>query len=159
MIMHLHQFESAFPWWLACGPLVALPTAALLLSPSSWPRWALMWLLAFSIYFGCKWLTLCRALVNDAPLWRQAAYLLLWPGMDATAFLSPSVATGPAPCKGMVACPGQAALGRGDFLRPGAVVALRIPVSDWVGRHVGYRLDAAFRVLPPGKLGVGVQLA
>lgn len=47
-----------------------------------------MWLLALSIYVGCKWLTLCRALVNEAPLWRQAAYLLLWPGMDATAFLS-----------------------------------------------------------------------
>jgi hypothetical protein len=47
-----------------------------------------MWLLASSIYAGCKWLTWRRAPASGAPLWRQAGYLLLWPGMDAAAFLS-----------------------------------------------------------------------
>ena len=49
-----------------------------------------MWLLAMSIYVGCKWLTWRRASVNGVPIWRQAGYLLLWPGMDAAAFLLPS---------------------------------------------------------------------
>ena len=97
----MQRFESAFPWWLACGPLLVLPAAALLLTPTAWPRWALMWLLALSIYAGCKWLRLCSAHVNGAPPWRRAAYLLLWPGMDATALLSPSIETGP-PSQGVL---------------------------------------------------------
>ena len=46
-----------------------------------------MWLLAFAIYVGCKWLTWRRTPVPDAPPWRHAGYLLAWPGLDAGAFL------------------------------------------------------------------------
>lgn len=50
--------------------------------------WMLMWLLAFAIYVGCKWLTLWQ--VNDPGVsrWRVWAYFFCWPGMDAPSFLS-----------------------------------------------------------------------
>ncbi len=93
-----------------------------------------MWLLAFSIYFGCKWLTLCRALVNDAPLWRQAAYLLLWPGMDATAFLSPSVATVPPPAKEWWLALGKLLLGAAIFFGLARSLPCGYPyLTGWVG--------------------------
>jgi hypothetical protein len=53
-----------------------------------------MWLLAGSIYGGCKWLTLIDSgLAGSAPLRRTLVYLLFWPGMDARSFLTsaPSV--------------------------------------------------------------------
>src|SRR5882672_8710865 len=70
--------------WL---PLSALPLMVVacrnLLQP-----WAFMWGLAVSIYFGLKWLTWWRARSRiEHPAWRSVAYLLAWPGMDATAFL------------------------------------------------------------------------
>lgn len=53
------------------------------------PSWALMWLLAFCIFAGCKWLTWRRRhLQVPHPGWRSAAYLFAWPGMDAASFLS-----------------------------------------------------------------------
>jgi len=76
------------PPWRGWGPLVLLPAAVLLLTPAAWPRWTFMWLLAGSIYAGCKWLTWRRTPVREAPAWRHAAYLLAWPGLDARAFLS-----------------------------------------------------------------------
>jgi hypothetical protein len=56
-------------------------------SPSDWPRWALMWAIAVGIYACCKWLTWQQAAVRHGASWKDAAYLLGWPGMDATAFL------------------------------------------------------------------------
>ena len=52
-----------------------------------WPRWAQMWTLAFTLYFACKWLTWQHAAVRGVALWKHPAYLLAWPGMDATGFL------------------------------------------------------------------------
>jgi Membrane bound O-acyl transferase family len=49
--------------------------------------WELMWVMAFSIYTGCKALTWRNARIPEAPAWKQAAYLLGWPGMDAVTFL------------------------------------------------------------------------
>jgi hypothetical protein len=46
-----------------------------------------MWLLAFAIYAGCKILTWSMS-SRTTPLTRQLGYLLLWPGMDADAFLN-----------------------------------------------------------------------
>lgn len=71
-------------------PLLVLPLAALLLVPDEWPRWALMWMLAFSIFAGCKWLTWKQAGIDNVPVWKQTAYLVAWPGLDAVAFLRPS---------------------------------------------------------------------
>jgi len=53
--------------------------------------WMLMWTTAGSLYAFCKWLS-----YRDAPArgtaanGRSLAYLLLWPGMDAAAFLARS---------------------------------------------------------------------
>jgi alginate O-acetyltransferase complex protein AlgI len=49
-----------------------------------------MWSIALAIYAGCKWLTWRRTPIA-APLWRHVAYLAGWPGMDAAAFLSPTL--------------------------------------------------------------------
>src|SRR5262245_53849999 len=74
--------------WRGWELLIALPVLVLILTPRDWPRWLLMWLLAGSIYFGCKWLTWRRTPIAGVPVWRHAAYLLAWPGMDAERFLS-----------------------------------------------------------------------
>lgn len=58
-----------------------------LLTVGQWPRWAEMWSIALVIYIGCKWLTWQAAAVHNIPVWKQCAYLLAWPGMDAASFL------------------------------------------------------------------------
>jgi alginate O-acetyltransferase complex protein AlgI len=57
-----------------------------------------MWALAFSIYFGLKWLSWSKARGLAAhPAWRSAAYLLAWPGMNAKSFLyGPNTTAAPA---------------------------------------------------------------
>lgn len=76
--------------WL---PLFVLPAAAAV-ACAKWPAWAFMWALAFSMYAGLKWLTLADSpFVRQASLRRSLAYLLLWPGMDADAFLAGTPAT------------------------------------------------------------------
>jgi hypothetical protein len=62
----------------------------------TWPRWALMWMLAIAIYMTCKWLTWRTARVRHAPVWKHAAYLVAWPGMDATSFLEERTVCGDA---------------------------------------------------------------
>lgn len=69
--------------WL---PIVALPAAVIWLTPADWPRWVFMWMFAFAIFAGCKWLT-WRTTPAGAPWPRQAGYLFAWPGMDAPSFL------------------------------------------------------------------------
>jgi hypothetical protein len=56
---------------------------------ADWPRWALMWLIAFVIFFTCKALTWRAASTKVVPRWRVGAYLLAWPGMNANRFLAP----------------------------------------------------------------------
>jgi len=72
--------------WVGWLPLCFLP----LISFSTRgfiPSWVFMWLLAFSIYVGLKWLTWWQARNNSVhPTWYSAAYLLGWPGMDADSF-------------------------------------------------------------------------
>lgn len=68
--------------------LLSIAVIALRLAPL--PPWGLMWTLAISIFAGCKWLTWHRETrQNRRPVSRlgKAAYLYLWPGMDARAFL------------------------------------------------------------------------
>jgi hypothetical protein len=55
--------------------------------PFEWPHWAQMWTLALAIYIGCKWLTWQQTTGRNVPVWKHAAYLLAWPGMDAASFL------------------------------------------------------------------------
>jgi D-alanyl-lipoteichoic acid acyltransferase DltB (MBOAT superfamily) len=53
-----------------------------------------MWLLAFALYGGCKWLTFWGALKRGGQLSaaRALGYLFLWPGMDAESFLGSKTA-------------------------------------------------------------------
>jgi alginate O-acetyltransferase complex protein AlgI len=82
------SFISRTRWCaLAILPLIALGTKPFL------PPWGFMWLMAFALFLGCKWLTLGIALQREGaacPV-RALAYLLAWPGMDATRFLSPEL--------------------------------------------------------------------
>src|SRR4051794_11855772 len=73
---------------LALLPLLALSAKPFL------PPWAFMWLLAFAIFFGCKWLTLGNAIRRSGTVcpFRATAYLFAWPGMDAARFLSRNLA-------------------------------------------------------------------
>jgi len=66
--------------WL---PLAVLPTLAIAISGNVAP-WVFMWLLAFALYAGCKWLTYRDALANgaSASLRTRLLYLLVWPGMS-----------------------------------------------------------------------------
>lgn len=75
----------SWPGWL---PLLVLPVSVLAAMPLDWPRWAVMWSLALSIFAGCKWLTWWNRRVAHASLARHAGYLLAWPGLDADAFLT-----------------------------------------------------------------------
>jgi hypothetical protein len=93
--------------WHAAGTSVAaaIPLALLVAIAGAMlpllPDWQAMWLLALAIYFGLKWLTLAAFLAGQggpargvstgraSPV-RVLGYLLLWPGMDARAFLDPA---------------------------------------------------------------------
>ena len=53
--------------------------------------WAFMFILAFSIYLGLKWLTWWRVERSVAhSTWRSMAYIVAWPGMNAESFLDES---------------------------------------------------------------------
>lgn len=75
--------------WIGWVALAVLPTAALTLRNVLLP-WVFMWLLAFAIFAGCKWQTFweARAGARRTNWKRIAAYLLLWPGMNAKEFLA-----------------------------------------------------------------------
>lgn len=67
------------------GLTMGLTLAVAMAGPTSVPAWGFMWLLAVTIFLGCKWLTLYRARL---PLTTEAvwSYVLLWPGMDARGY-------------------------------------------------------------------------
>jgi hypothetical protein len=87
--MGLADGTPTVPWWRGWAQILVLPPAVLLFTPADWPRWLLMWLLAFALYVGCKWLTWRRTPVAGLPWWQHAGYLFAWPGLDARAFLRP----------------------------------------------------------------------
>ena len=71
-------------------PPFALPALAWFTAPADLPRWAGMWLIACTMYAGLKWLSWWDARSIRVPVWRHAAYLFAWPGMDAPTFLGNS---------------------------------------------------------------------
>ena len=60
------------------------------------PGWAAMWILAVTEFAALKFVTL-HGVSNPARRWRVAAYLFLWPGMSARAFIHDRPAAVPAP--------------------------------------------------------------
>src|SRR5690606_32050178 len=82
-----------FHAWL---PLFIFPTLTLLLR--DWMRpWIFMWVLAASIFAGCKWLVYCEGIAHgvEASLKQRIGFLLVWPGMDVRAFLEGPMPTSP----------------------------------------------------------------
>ena len=79
--------------WIGWAPVALLPLAAIALRSRLVP-WVFMWLLAAAIFAGCKWQTWWEERVTARVRgWRRsAAYLLLWPGMDAEAFFETGAA-------------------------------------------------------------------
>jgi predicted DCC family thiol-disulfide oxidoreductase YuxK len=69
-------------------PLFILPATALGFR-NHVEAWVFMWLMAFALYLGCKWLTFRQVTRRRAAtnLPREIGYLLAWPGMDAVTFL------------------------------------------------------------------------
>jgi Membrane bound O-acyl transferase family len=67
----------------------------IVLDPLAWPRWAVMWALAFVIYAACKCLTWLSTPIRSTPVWKHVAYLLAWPGLDAATFLRDPPRDGP----------------------------------------------------------------
>jgi alginate O-acetyltransferase complex protein AlgI len=77
-------------------PLAILLVVAFVAGPYLAP-WQFMWAILFAIFAGCKWLTWSRAMNRalECNPWRSIAYLLAWPGMDASAFFERTAATRP----------------------------------------------------------------
>lgn len=111
-----------------------MPCLVLLFAPSQWPRWALMWTLAVSIYCGCKWLTWRRTPIHGVPLWRHVGYLLAWPGLDAAAFLNPQSTSRRAARREWMFALGKVALGIGLLFGGARLVSAQYPyLVGWVG--------------------------
>ena len=128
--------RSSFPArtrWVALAllPLLALGTKPLL------PPWAFMWIMAFAIFFGCKWLTLGLVTSRSPRVgpFRATAYLVAWPGMDAARFHSPD----PAPVVPVLTLLRRAALAvvrilLGAFLLFAVAHRIHEPIlTGWVG--------------------------
>jgi hypothetical protein len=99
---------SSWIGWLPVSvlPLIAIACRNLLTS------WGFMWILAFTIFIGLKWVTWWKARLKvEHPAWRATAYLLAWPGMDAEAFLDIDHHVLPSPAKTWVWASLETALG------------------------------------------------
>lgn len=121
--------------WAGWVPLAILPTIACLLR-ARFLRWEFMWILSIAIFLGCKWETWLRATGGrtNAGLWRNAAYLFLWPGMDAAKFLTAGRTVGRPGSREWAAASGTTLLGVALVV----AVAGRPPAADtvfdgWVG--------------------------
>jgi hypothetical protein len=121
--------------WLGWIPLLVLPAVACCFRSRLQP-WQFMWLLSIAIFFGCKWEMWFRARAEgvSASTARSLAYLFLWPGMDATAFLNATRPVSVPPAKEWLVATTKTLLG-GALIW---IVARRIPaeyplIAGWVG--------------------------
>lgn len=123
----VHHHPAA---WL---PLATLPVAALLLRDALAP-WAFMWVLAFALYAGCKWLTYYETAATGPRTDRRLAYLLGWPGMDGREFfrVDADVVAPPAPAWWFAG--GKTALGLLLIYAGAPLAAAGNPfVAAWIG--------------------------
>ncbi len=72
----------------AAAPLVLLPILPVALLHQI-PPWAFMWLLAFALFLGFKWLTYATSNAPAAPIPTQLLYLAAWPGLAPDEFARP----------------------------------------------------------------------
>lgn len=79
--------EGVLDW----GPLLIMPAASLCFR-NTVQAWEFMWIMALSIFLGCKWMTWRHALNVKPSAVRSLMYLIAWPGMDARTFLEKNAA-------------------------------------------------------------------
>jgi hypothetical protein len=70
------------------APAILLPTLALTFARPT-PAWIYMWIIAASLFLSAKWLTLFPTLIAERtpPFRKLIAFVFLWPGLNANAFL------------------------------------------------------------------------
>lgn len=78
--------NSSSARYFAYAGLMVLPTGAWVVAQEQ-PAWAQMWMLAGALFLALKFLTLTAVELNAVSFGRLFAYVALWPGMDARAFL------------------------------------------------------------------------
>jgi predicted DCC family thiol-disulfide oxidoreductase YuxK len=135
-----HTATPSLPARTRWIPLAVLPLAALGTKPLV-VAWLFMWLMAFAIFFGCKWLTLGNAIQRAGRVcpFRAAAYLFAWPGMDAARFLSPN----PAPRSS-----------RSEMMKSVALAVLRILLGALLIFAIARRVSEPLLVGWAGMLGM-----
>src|SRR5581483_9281522 len=135
------------------APLALLPLLAFAFR-NKLPAWGFMWLLAFAIFLGCKWLTWqqCRASVA-APQWKSWAYLFGWPGLDAKAFLSQGRPVTRPSLVEWAAAVAKTALGA-TLLGSAAEMARAAAPAGRVVRAFRPGVPSALRVVPPARARV-----
>lgn len=100
---------------------------------TTWPAWAWMWTMAAMVYAGCKWVT-WHAAAPAAPGWRQAAYLLAWPGLDAPGFCEAGVRPDRVAPAEWIAASASTACGALLFFAAARVLPpVDLYVTGWVG--------------------------
>jgi hypothetical protein len=125
--------RASVQWWHGWSPLVLIPGAVVLFAPPNWPRWVVMWSLAFAIYCGCKWLTWRRTPLARVPTWRRIAYLLAWPGLNAAAFLREQTGN-PPHCKEWMRGARNLVIGLMLFWQPRHLLMLEFPSLEQAER-------------------------
>jgi hypothetical protein len=75
---------------LGCLIVLVAPLLAFLAFHERQPAWVVMWSMAFTMYAACKFVAWSHTDRRKSSLWRRAAFLLAWPGMDEQAFLHQS---------------------------------------------------------------------
>lgn len=113
------------PALLAIGPVLAsIPIARTL------PPWACMWTLCAALFFSFKIASLWGLRAPFSP--RLGAYLFLWPGMDAQAFLNSSRRPGAPPPAAWLSAAVAAAIGASlVWLFPRIIIPVSALAAGW----------------------------
>jgi alginate O-acetyltransferase complex protein AlgI len=145
--------------WVGWVPLAVLPAIAFAFCREL-PAWVFMWAMAFALYYGCKWLTWWQNRNIKTNLARHLGYLLLWPGMDAKAFLQSADKTLTPRSKEWMVATATALFGAAVVW----VISRRVPVTQeilrgWVGWiGLGLMLNfGTFRLLSLAWRAAGVN--
>ncbi|MBL8827948.1 MAG: membrane bound O-acyl transferase family-domain-containing protein [Planctomycetaceae bacterium] len=107
--------------FIAWAPAAVVPITVQILTWRS-PSWVMMWSVALAIYFSLKWLTLADARTHSPSLARSLSYLLLWPGMNANAFLGHEPAGAPPTARAWLAA----------FVKIAFGLMLMLVVTPWL---------------------------
>lgn len=111
--------------FLIFGPAAAL-TIGGLLSGRNLPGWMDMWLVAATLFFAAKWITLAKLFASGGlpHMPRVIAYAFLWPGLNAYGFCFGRAQDAPARGEAVAA-----------FLKMSAGAALICAAAEWANTH------------------------